>query len=100
MLETLGLEGLSVLIFLFADFVCDEPGTGSGGESKTLFLGVTYGAVGSRPLGIRNGCVLGIGRGWVLGSKSERTDGCTNIGILGFEPICSSTLRSTDTEAE
>ena len=108
MLETLDLVGLSVFIFLFADFVCDEPVTGSGGESKTLFLGVTYGAAGSRPLGIRNGCVLGIrsgcvlgiGRGWVLGSKSERTDGCTNIGILGFEPICSSTLRSTDTEVE
>ena len=99
-LETSDFEGLSVLIFLSADFVCDEPVTGSGGESKTLFLGATCGSVGSRPLGIRSGCVLGIGRGWVLGSKSERTDGCTNIGTLGFEPICSSTLRSTDTEAE
>ena len=41
MLKTLDLEGLSVLIFLFADFVCDEPVTGSGGESKTLFFGAT-----------------------------------------------------------
>ena len=100
MFETLGLEGLFDLIFLFADFVCDEPVVGTGGESKTFFLGVTYGAVGSRPLGTRSGCVSGIRRGRVLGGKSERTDGCTNIGTLGFEPICSSTLRSTDTEAE
>ena len=100
MLETLGLEGLSVLIFLFAIFACDEPVVGTGGESKTFLLVVTYGAVGSRPLGIRSCCVLGIRRGWVLGSRSERTDGCTNIGTLGFEPICSSTLRSTDTEVE
>ena len=100
MLETLGLEGLSVLIFLFADFACDEPVIGTGGESKTFFLGVTYGSVGSGLLGIRSGCVLGIRGGWVLDSKSEHTDGCTNIGTLGFEPICSSTLRSTDTEAE
>ena len=60
MFETLGLEGLSVLIFLFADFVCNEPVMGTDGESKTFFLGVTYGAVGSRPLGIRSSCVLGI----------------------------------------
>ena len=38
MLETLGLEGLSVLIFLFADFVCNEPVMGTGGESKTFFF--------------------------------------------------------------
>ena len=57
MLETLGSESLSVLIFLFADFVSDEPVMGTGGESKTFFLGVMYGAVGSRPLGIRSCCV-------------------------------------------
>ena len=47
MLETLGLEGLSVLIFLFANFACDEPVMGTGGRAR-LSLVVTYGAVASR----------------------------------------------------
>lgn len=44
--ETLGLADLPVLLALTADFNCDDPVTGLGGESRTLFLGGACGSIG------------------------------------------------------